>query len=128
MITGKYAEITMTDRAERKTRLPSASLHKAFDNIDRSRKDAIKIFCVECVGGAPGYRAEIRDCTDMGCPLYPWRPYKGESKPITEEPKKKKKCCDSPDVLKLDEGKRECKNCGKKWKRKKKGMKNGRSE
>jgi len=125
--------ITMTDRTERKTRLPSASLHKAFDNIDRSRKDAIKIFCVECVGGAPGYRAEIRGCTDRGCPLYPWRPYKGESKPISskevvEKTKKKKKCCDSPDVLKLKEGRRECKNCGKKWKLKKKGIENVRSK
>ncbi len=128
MIIEKLVGYTMTDRTERKTRLPSASLHKAFDNIDRSRKDAIKIFCVECVGGAPGYRAEIRDCTDRGCPLYPWRPYKGEKK--SEEPKKKKKkCCDNPDVLKLEEGKRECKNCGKKWKRKKKeSMKNGRSK
>ena len=123
----------MTDRTERRTRLPSASLNKAFDNIDRSRKDAIKIFCVECVGGAPGYRKEIRDCTDRGCPLYPWRPYKGESKPISpeevvEKTKKKKKCCDSPDVLKLKEGRRECKNCGKKWKLKKKGIQNGRSK
>ena len=125
----------------RRTRLPSASLNKAFDNIDRSRKDAIKIFCVECVGGAPGYRGVIRDCTDVGCPLYPWRPYKGgkadsekpevEAEPEVEEaplatapaPKralapKKKKCCENQDVLKLKEGRRECKNCGKKWKRK----------
>ena len=121
----------MTDRAERRRRLPSASLNKAFDNIDRSRKDAIKIFCVECVGGGPGYRGTIRDCTDRGCPLYPWRPYKGkddsaadipEPEPEPEpEPKKKtkktkKKCCDNPDVLKLKEGRRECKSCGKKWK------------
>jgi len=150
MISGDSG-ITMADRATRRTRLPSASLNKAFDNIDRSRKDAIKIFCVECVGGAPGYRGVIRDCTDRGCPLYPWRPYKagdknsdqgdGEGKggdegdiTITKttggESKKKlkKKCCDSPDVLKLKEGKRECKNCGKKWKLKKKGIQNGRSK
>lgn len=151
----------MSDRATRRTRLPSASLNKAFDNIDRSRKDAIKIFCVECVGGAPGYRGVIRDCTDIGCPLYPWRPYKGakgeseesevedvepeveeavdtepaikpeavsspdalpepEPEPETKRPlaPKKKTCCENPDVLKLKEGRRECKNCGKKWKRK----------
>lgn len=129
-----------TNRTERKTRLPSTSLHKAFDNIDKSRKDAIKIFCIECVGCAPGYRAEIRNCTDYGCPLYPWRPYKGEEKPseessveekFTEEKpeKKKKKCCNSPDVVKLKDNKRECKNCGKKWKRKKKeSIKNGGSK
>ena len=120
----------MTDRTERRTRLPSASLHKAFDNIDRSRKDAIKIFCIECVGCGSGYRAFIRDCTDKGCPLYPWRPYKEKERPApSEKPKKKKKCCDNPDVLKLKEGRRECKNCGKKWKLKKKeSMKNGRSK
>ena len=122
----------MTGRTERRSRLPSSSLHKAFDNIDRSRKDAIKIFCVECVGGAPGYRGEIRDCLDGGCPLYPRRPYKGGGKTEKSEidqPKKKKKCCDSPDVLKLKEGIRKCKNCGKKWKLKKKeSMKNGRSK
>lgn len=121
----------MTDRAERRTRLPSASLNKAFDNIDRSRKDAIKIFCVECVGGGPGYRGTIRDCTDRGCPLYPWRPYKGKepSEPELQPKKKKKKCCDNPDVLKFKEGRRECKSCGKKWKLKKKeSIKNGRSK
>jgi len=126
----------MSDRATRRTRLPSSSLNKAFDNIDRSRKDAIKIFCVECVGCGPGYRVVIRECTDKGCPLYPWRPYKSNDKTVapepeiekTEEKKKKKKCCDSPDVLKLKEGKRECRNCGKKWKLKKKGIQNGRSK
>ncbi len=128
----------MADRATRRTRLPSASLNKAFDNIDKSRKDSIKIFCVECVGCGPGYRAVIRDCTDKGCPLYPWRPYKNNdkaavsetsgAKPEEEKKKKKKKCCDSPDVLKLKEGKRECKSCGKKWKLKKKGIQDGRSK
>lgn len=125
----------MTDRATRRTRLPSASLNKAFDNIDKSRKDSIKIFCVECVGCGPGYRAVIRDCTDVGCPLYPWRPYKINDKTAAPEissdkpvEKKKKKCCDSPDVLKLKEGRRECKSCGKKWKLKKKGIQNGRSK
>lgn len=124
----------MTDRTERRTRLPSASLNKAFDNIDKSRKDAIKIFCIECVGCAAGYRGEIRNCTDIGCPLYPWRPYKSVEKDIgmkdsavriaVEEPKKKKKkkCCGSPSVLKLKNGRRECQSCGKKWKLKKKGI------
>ena len=100
------AKTMMTTRTERKTRLPSTSLHKTFDNIDRSRKDAIKIFCIECVGCAPGYRAEIRNCTDYGCPLYLWRPYKGEKKEAKNQIKKKK-CCDNPDVLKMKNGKRE---------------------
>jgi len=128
----------MTDRTERRARLPSASLFKAFDNIDRSRKDAIKIFCIECVGGAPGYRGEVRDCTDWGCSLHPWRPYKPgeidessdgvekdklvsvEAVVETTKKKKKKKCCDNPAVMKSENGRRECKNCGKKWKLKKK--------
>lgn len=131
--------MTTMDRKTRKTNLPQ-SLHKTYDNIDRSRKDAIKIFCVECVGGgASGFRSDIKNCTDYGCPLYNWRPYKKTDKeedskeedvdssvPVEDEATthqlrpKKKRCCDNPDVIKLDEIKRECKNCGKKWKRKRK--------
>lgn len=133
--------MTTTDRKTRKTNLPQ-SLHKTYDNIDRSRKDAIKIFCVECVGGgASGFRHEIKNCTDYGCPLYTWRPYKNKDvekeedqvesednseSDISVKPDpiqvKKKKCCDNPNVIKHDDIRRECKNCGKSWKRKKKGI------
>jgi len=48
----------------------------------RSLKSAVKAFCVECVGWA---REEVKLCTDLGCPLYPYRPtswdYKAYSQP-----------------------------------------------
>jgi hypothetical protein len=37
----------------------------------RSMKSAIKSFCLECVGYQ---REEVKLCTDLGCPLYPYRP------------------------------------------------------
>jgi hypothetical protein len=36
-------------------------------------KAAIKLFCLECVGGE---KAKVASCTDHGCPLYPVRPYR----------------------------------------------------
>ena len=37
----------------------------------RSRKAAMHSFCVECCG----YQiAEVYNCTDLACPLYPYRP------------------------------------------------------
>lgn len=38
-----------------------------------SRAAAVKLFCLECVGGI---RAEVRDCTSKDCALYPHRPYR----------------------------------------------------
>lgn len=43
-----------------------------------SRASAIKLFCVECVGGV---RADVRSCTSTSCALYPWRPYQTVAKP-----------------------------------------------
>jgi hypothetical protein len=37
----------------------------------RSHANAIKSFCWECMGYE---RAAVADCTDTGCPLYPYRP------------------------------------------------------
>lgn len=36
----------------------------------RSRQAAIRVFCLECVSYV---REEVRQCTDQGCPLYPYR-------------------------------------------------------
>ena len=45
-----------------------------------TRASAINANCVICVGGTledvTGTREMIRECTDMGCPLREWRPYK----------------------------------------------------
>ncbi len=38
----------------------------------RSMKAAITAFCLECVGYV---RSEVDICTDIGCPLYPFRPF-----------------------------------------------------
>lgn len=43
------------------------------DRIATSRVAAIKLMCLECVGGC---REEVRHCTSTTCPLYAWRPYK----------------------------------------------------
>ena len=42
-----------------------------------SRKSAIHSFCLECTGYE---KEEVRLCTDLSCPLYEFRPYKGRSK------------------------------------------------
>lgn len=38
-----------------------------------SRASAIKLFCLECVGGC---RKDVRECTAADCALYPFRPYR----------------------------------------------------
>jgi hypothetical protein len=43
----------------------------------RSMKAAIKAFCLECVCWQ---KEEVRLCTSLACPLYPYRPYKQRSK------------------------------------------------
>lgn len=67
----------MTDRrqekiAERLAQMPGqyqAIYRKAVSG--RSRKAAMHSFCVECCG----YQIkEVYLCTDLGCPLYPYRP------------------------------------------------------
>lgn len=43
-----------------------------------TRKLAIEIFCIECMGGEEekGIRSHIRGCTAYSCPLREFRPYK----------------------------------------------------
>ena len=54
-----------------------AEIAKAYPRTvaaaSKSRKAAIKLFCLECVGGS---RIEVKRCTDAGCPLYRYRPYR----------------------------------------------------
>jgi len=38
---------------------------------------------------------------------------------VAGPPKKKKRCCESREIVKLKNGGKKCKNCGKKWKAKK---------
>ncbi len=37
----------------------------------KSRAQAIHRFCTECMGGA---RHEVKHCSDVGCPLFQFRP------------------------------------------------------
>ena len=37
-----------------------------------SRADAIRAFCLRCVGYL---KDEVRNCTALGCPLHTYRPY-----------------------------------------------------
>ncbi len=42
----------------------------------RSRVMAVKTFCAECMGWDAPLASAIRACTDQGCPLHPYRPYR----------------------------------------------------
>lgn len=43
---------------------------KMYDRRKKSRKAAIRSFCLECVAYSEN---EVRLCTDEGCPLFRWR-------------------------------------------------------
>lgn len=63
--------------AERKEQMPK--IHRAnYDKAmkGRSTKAATKAFCLMCV---QWQKEEVRLCTDLACPLYPYRPYKNSA-------------------------------------------------
>jgi hypothetical protein len=68
--------------AERRAQMPRsyrANYDKAVSG--KSRKAAMRAFCLECCG------YEIREvflCTDLRCPLYPYRPRSRVSQGATE--------------------------------------------
>jgi hypothetical protein len=67
---------------ERRAQIPD--IHKAnYDKAMRGKslRAASKAFCLECVGYM---KEEVRQCTDLACPLYPYRPYKISSKQVSE--------------------------------------------
>ncbi len=43
----------------------------------KSKAAGLKSLCLECVGWQ---RTEITDCTDEGCPLWPYQPYRNASR------------------------------------------------
>jgi hypothetical protein len=47
----------------------------------KSLKSAIKSFCLEC---CCWQKEEVRLCTSLACPLFPYRPYKKNSKRASE--------------------------------------------
>lgn len=50
-----------------------------------SAKKAIRLFCLECLGGSPG---EVKGCTDRICPLWPYRLGRGFIDPELPIPEK----------------------------------------
>lgn len=81
-----------TQIAKRRAEMPCA-YRACYDKAvsGKSRKAAMRAFCLECCG------YEIREvflCTDLGCPLYPYRPRsrvsQGTSESVLEGPESKK--------------------------------------
>ena len=67
---------------ERRAQMPD--IHKAnYDKAmnGKSLKSSTKSFCLMCVCWQ---KEEVRLCTDLACPLYPYRPYKLSSKQGSE--------------------------------------------
>lgn len=63
----------MTFRDELKLKYPKMNARK-----ETSRKAAMRLMCLECVGGVS---AEVAACTDSGCPMHAFRP-KTQTRPV----------------------------------------------
>ena len=49
-------------------------VHQAlYAKRKKSRKAAIRCFCLFCCGGDVESKQEVKLCTDSTCPLYSWR-------------------------------------------------------
>jgi hypothetical protein len=51
-----------------------ATPRERLDAMPQSRQRAIVAMCWRCMGEAPGWRNEVRSCTDTECPLHGFRP------------------------------------------------------
>ena len=70
--------------AEKRAEMPK--VHRAnYDKAVRGRsmRAATKAFCLECV---QWQKEEVRLCTSLACPLYPYRSYKNSSNQCPERP------------------------------------------
>ena len=45
-------------------------------SASKSRANAVKLFCLECVGYV---RTDVTGCTATQCPLWTWRPYQAKA-------------------------------------------------
>ncbi|MGA2091851.1 MAG: hypothetical protein ABSH16_00390 [Sedimentisphaerales bacterium] len=68
-MTDKRAE-KITERLGNIPRAYRATYERAVDG--KSLRASINSFCLECVGWQ---KEEIRNCSDLACPLYAVRPY-----------------------------------------------------
>lgn len=67
----------------------SADLLKYREGKKLTSSQSIRAKCAECMGN---YEDGRKDCTNEGCPLYPWMPYgtkKRAKKQMNEETKEK---------------------------------------
>ena len=120
------------DVKKRIDQMPS-SFRLSYEKSRKSKAFAIKSMCAECSGYE---RKVIGECTDVGCPLWPHRPYqkKGaieeeeteEEETEEEETEEEEEdieevplACEHANVKKGD-GFKECMDCGKRWKKKQK--------
>jgi len=68
----------MAEKRQDKINERLANIPKLYKNIykravsGKSLRASINAQCLECV---QWQRVEVRKCTDLGCPLYPVRPY-----------------------------------------------------
>lgn len=58
-------------------------------NSNPTRKNAIHAMCAQCMGCTedwmePGFREEVRNCSDYSCPLHSFRPFKRSNEQTTE--------------------------------------------
>jgi len=59
-----------------------AEFQRTYDKSrdGKSKTLCIKAMCQECYRHEPRCKADIRECNDSGCPLYPVRPYRVREK------------------------------------------------
>ena len=70
--------------AKRLLEMPARSRNNYLTAMGgKSMAAGIKSHCMECVCWV---RTEVVQCTDLGCPLYPYRPFKGMLEAETEGP------------------------------------------
>ena len=76
----KTREEQIAERREQMPKIHRANYDKAMKG--RSMKAATKAFCLMCVCWQ---KEEVRLCTDLACPLYPYRPYKNSANRCPEQ-------------------------------------------
>ncbi|MBA7554728.1 hypothetical protein ES705_47359 [subsurface metagenome] len=76
----KTREEQIAERREQMPKIHRANYDKAMKG--RSMKAATKAFCLECVCWE---KEEVRLCTSLACPMYPYRPYKNNSNKRSEK-------------------------------------------
>jgi hypothetical protein len=69
----------LTDQAISEQEIPAkyrGMYRKAVSG--KSRKTAINVFCLHCMGWDHGAREAVAECSATGCPLWVYRPYQDD--------------------------------------------------